>query len=321
MAEEKRIPTAAYCRVSTKRDTQDGSYEVQRAYYEKLISEDPTLELVGIYGDHGKSGRYMRGRAELNRLIKDCEAGKVKLILTKSISRFARNMMECVETIRHLRELGVTIRFEKENIDTDTMGGELMLGILATIAQEESNSIAANMSWSRRKHLEKGQPWNVPRYGYVSVGKEHRWEIVPSEAEVVRKAFYMAGMCYKYPQILAEMNRMEAENGTGRIWKQGPLTNLLRSENYLGDYLANKEVAIIDENGQVKRVKNRGQKEQFLIEEHHDPLVSRELYGVVQELLDHVTLGAHRTKFSEEEDEIMARAMKLAAREETLWAN
>ena len=136
MAEDKRIPTAAYCRVSTKRDTQDGSYEVQRAYYEKLISEDPTLELVGIYGDHGKSGRYMRGRAELNRLIKDCEAGKVKLILTKSISRFARNMMECVETIRHLRELGVTIRFEKENIDTDTMGGELMLGILATIAQE-----------------------------------------------------------------------------------------------------------------------------------------------------------------------------------------
>jgi hypothetical protein len=131
----------------------------------------------------------------------------------------------------------------------------------------------------------------------------------------------MAGMCYKYPQILAEMNRMEEENGTGRVWKQGPLTNLLRSENYLGDYLANKEVAIIDENGQVKRVKNRGQKEQFLIEEHHDPLVSRELYGVVQELLDHVTLGAHRTKFSEEEDEIMARAMKLAAREETLWVN
>ena len=319
MAEDKRIPTAAYCRVSTKRDMQDGSFEVQCAYYEKLIEEDPKLELIGIYGDHGKSGRYMRGRTELNRLIKDCEAGKVKLILTKSISRFARNMMECVETIRHLRELGVTVRFEKENIDTETMGGELMLGILATIAQEESNSISTNMSWSRRKHLEKGQPWNVPRYGYVSVGKEHRWEIVPKEAEVVRRAFYMAGMCFTYPQILAEMNRMEEEAGTGRVWKQGPLGNLLHSENYIGDYLANKEVAIIDENGQVKRVKNRGQKEQFLIEEHHEPLVSRELYNVVQELLDHGTLGAHRTRFSEEEQEIMKRAMELAAREEASW--
>ncbi len=321
MTEMNRIPTAAYCRVSTKRDTQDGSYEVQRTYYEKLIEEDPKLELVGIYGDHGKSGRYMSGRTELKRLIKDCEAGKVKLILTKSISRFARNMMECVDTIRHLKEIGVTIRFERENIDTDKMGGELMLGILATIAQEESNSISTNMSWSRRKHLEKGQPWNVPRYGYVSVGKEHKWEIVPKEAQVARKAFYMAGMCYKYPEILAEMNRMEEANGTGRIWKQGPLGNLLRSENYIGDYLANKEVAIIDENGQVKRVKNRGQRDQFLIEEHHEPIVSKELYAVVQELLDHVILGAHRTKFSEEEDEIMTRAMKLAAREKTLWKN
>ena len=169
MAEEKRIPTAAYCRVSTKRDTQDGSYEVQRAYYEKLISEDPTLELVGIYGDHGKSGRYMRGRAELNRLIKDCEAGKVKLILTKSISRFARNMMECVETIRHLRELGVTIRFEKENIDTDTMGGELII---------------------------------APTYGYRKNDAGDNYEIEPEEAEVVRRIFDMYEKGITVPKIV-----------------------------------------------------------------------------------------------------------------------
>ena len=173
-----KIPTAAYCRVSTTSDLQDGSYEVQMDHYKKLIESKPELELVGIYGDHGKSGRSMQTRPQLKKLIRDCEAGRIKLIYTKSISRFARNMMECVETIRHLRELGVKVVFEKEALDTESMGGELMLGILATIAQEESNSIAANMSWSRRKHLEKGQPWNVPRYGYVSVGKEHRWEIV-----------------------------------------------------------------------------------------------------------------------------------------------
>ena len=138
--EKKR--TAAYCRVSTTSDTQDGSFEVQCEYYEKRIKEDPGMELVGVYGDHGKSGRSMRGRKELNRLIKDCEAGKIELVLTKSISRFARNMLECVETIRHLSELGVVVRFEKEGLDTETMGGELKLGILETIEQEEGNSNA-----------------------------------------------------------------------------------------------------------------------------------------------------------------------------------
>ena len=318
--EDKKLRTAAYCRVSTKSDTQDGSFEVQCEYYEKLIRESPGMEFVGVYGDHGKSGRSMRGRKELNRLIKDCEAGLVDLVLTKSISRFARNMLECVETIRHLKECGVTVRFEKEGLDTETMGGELMLGILATIAQEESNSISQNMNWSRQKHVEKGQPWDTARYGYISVGKEHRWEVVEHEAEVVRQAFYMAGMCHTYQEIADELTRMEAEDGDGRVWNKTPVVNLLRSEVYIGNYLSNKECRVVDENGVVKRVKNRGQYDQILIEGHHEALVSRELYDVVQELLDHVTLGGHRTKFSEEERAIMDRAMALAAREAESWA-
>lgn len=232
--EGKKLRTAAYCRVSTTSDTQDGSFEVQCDYYEKLIRNDPNMEFVGVYGDHGKSGRAMKGRKELNRLIKDCEAGKIDLILTKSISRFARNMLECVEAIRHLKECGVTVRFEKENLDTETMGGELMLGILATIAQEESNSISMNLSWSRQKHVEKGQPWDTARYGFVSVGKEHRWEVVEHEAEVVRQAFYMAGMCYTYGEIAEELTRMEKEDGNGRIWNKAPVVNLLRSETLKG---------------------------------------------------------------------------------------
>ena len=315
MDEKKRIPAAAYCRVSTKSDTQDGSFEVQCEYYRKLISSDPSLKLVGIYGDHGVSGRYMRGRKELNRLIKDCEKGKVKLILTKSISRFARNMMECVQTIRQLKELGVVVRFEKEGIDTETMGGELMLGILATIAQEESNSISLNMNWSRRKHVEKGQPWDVARYGYVSVGKEHVWEIVPYQAKIVKRAFYMAGMCYTYQEISQEMNRMEKEMGEGRIWNKTPIVNLLRSEVYLGNYRSNKEIRIVTKDGQVKRVKNRGQASQILIEEHHEALVSRDLYDAVQKLLDMRTLGSRRNNFSAEEQIAMQHAMEIAAKE------
>lgn len=317
--EEKKLRTAAYCRVSTASDTQDGSFEVQCEYYEKLIKNDPSMEFVGVYGDHGKSGRSMRGRKELNRLIKDCEAGKIDLVLTKSISRFARNMLECVNTIRHLSDLGVSMRFEKENLDTQSMGGELMLGILATIAQEESNSISQNINWSRQKHVEKGQPWDVARYGYVSVGKEHRWEVVDHEAEAVRQAFYMAGMCHTYGEIAEELTRMEAEDGNGRVWNKTPVVNLLRSETYIGNYLSNKECRIVDEDGIVKRVKNKGYVDQILIEGHHPALVSKELYDVVQELLDHQTLGGHRRKFSEEEREIMSRAMKLAAKEAESW--
>ncbi len=316
---KKKLRTAAYCRVSTMSDTQDGSFEVQCEYYEKLIKADPNMEFVGVYGDHGKSGRAMRGRKELNRLIKDCERGKIDLILTKSISRFARNMLECVEAIRHLTECGVTVRFEKEALDTQKMGGELMLGILATFAQEESNSIAQNMNWSRRKHIEKGQPWEAARYGFVSVGNEHRWEVVEHEAEVVRQAFYMAGMCYTYSEIAEEMTRMEAENGNSRVWKKATLVKLLRSETYIGNYLSNKECRVVDKDGRVKRVRNTGQVEQILIEDHHPALVSKELYNAVQELLDRVILGGHRKHFSEEERAIMDRAMKQAVKEAESW--
>ena len=319
--EEKKLRTAAYCRVSTPSDTQDGSFETQCEYFENLIKNDPGMEFVGVYGDHGKSGRAMKGRKEMNRLIKDCEAGMVDLVLTKSISRFARNLQECVQTIRHLTELGVVVRFEKEKLDSNKMGGELVLGILATVAQEESNSISQNISWSRRKHVEKGQPWEAARYGFESVGKEHRWEVVEHEAEVVRQAFYMAGMCYTYGEIAEELTRMEAENGSGRIWNKTPVVNLLRSETYIGNYLSNKECNIVDENGVVRRVKNTGQVEQILIEDHHPALVSEDLYNVVQELLDHKTLGGHRTSFSPEEHEIMDRSMKLAAREAQAWAS
>ncbi len=313
--EIQKEKVAAYCRVSTLNDSQDGSFEVQCDYYEKLIKGNPDMVFVGIYGDHGKSGREMRGRSELNRLIRDCEAGIIDVVLTKSISRFARNMLECVKTVRYLSDLGVTIRFEKEGIDTSSMGGELMLGILATIAQEESNAISMNMTWSRINHLEKGQPWEKAGYGYISTGPEHRWEVVEQEADVVKKAFYMAGMCYTYSEITDEMNRMEKEQATDRIWKNPALVYMLRNEIYLGNYLSNKEIRIVDRNGISKRVRNHGQRDQILIEEHHDALVSKELFYVVQELLDLSVLGSVRVKFSSRERSVMKKAMRIAAEE------
>jgi DNA invertase Pin-like site-specific DNA recombinase len=317
--EKKKIRTCAYCRVSTASDTQDGSFEVQCEYYERLISSDPEMEFVGVYGDHGKSGRKMYNRTELNRMIKDCEDGKIDLILTKSISRFARNMADCVETVRHLKELGVRVLFEKENLDTDTMTGELILGILATIAQEESISLSQNQAWSRMKHLERGETWSPPRYGYTSDGKNHGWVIVPNQAEVVRMAFYMAATCHTYAEIRDEMNRMEREERSEKVWTKPTVALLLRSENYVGDFLSNKECTIIDSNGKEKRVKNKGFVDQILIEGHHPAIVSHELFDIVQELIKHGTIGGGRSVFSAEEKYLMEKGQKIAEKEVKLW--
>lgn len=317
--ENKKKRACAYCRVSTASDTQDGSFEVQCEYYERLINSDPEMEFVGVYGDHGKSGRKMYNREELNRMIKECEDGKIDLILTKSISRFARNMADCVETVRHLKELGVRILFEKENLDTDTMTGELILGILATIAQEESISLSQNQAWSRMKHLERGETWSPPRYGYTSDGKNHGWVIVPNQAEVVRMAFYMAAMCHTYSEIRDEMNRMEREEGSEKVWTNPTVALLLRSENYVGDFLSNKECTIIDSNGKEKRVKNKGFVDQILIEGHHPAIVSHELFDIVQELIKHGTIGGGRSVFSAEEKYLMEKGQKIAEKEVKLW--
>lgn len=317
--ENKKKRTCAYCRVSTASDTQDGSFEVQCEYYERLISSNPEMEFVGVYGDQGKSGRKMYNRTELNRMIKDCEDGKIDLILTKSISRFARNMADCVETVRHLKELGVRVLFEKENLDTDTMTGELILGILATIAQEESISLSQNQAWSRMKHLERGETWSPPRYGYTSDGKNHGWVIVPNQAEVVRMAFYMAATCHTYAEIRDEMNRMEREEGSEKVWTKPTVALLLRSENYVGDFLSNKECTIIDSNGKEKRVKNKGFVDQILIEGHHPAIVSHELFDIVQELIKHGTIGGGRSVFSAEEKYLMEKGQKIAEKEVKLW--
>ena len=311
--------TAAYCRVSTHFDSQDGSFETQCKYFEKLIKSDPTMEFVDVYGDHGLSGKSLKGRKELNRLIKDCEAGKVDRILTKSIARFARCMQECVEVIRHLSELGVGVYFERERLDTQSMNGELILGILATIAEEESNSIARNVKWTREKALQRGEPFTKPGYGYVSVGKNHRWEIVDEEAEFIRRAFLMAGMCYQYKEITSVLNRMEKERGRERVWSVSMLTRRLRNRMYIGDFLSNQSCTVVDKNGKRKRVENKGHVDQFLIQGHHPAMVSNELFEIVQQLIQQCILRTGRSNYYLFEREIMDKAMRIAREEAKGW--
>ncbi len=280
---QKRV--AVYCRVSTELEMQEGSFEVQIAYYRELITHAPGMTLVDVYGDKGKTGRNMN-RPEFQRLLADCEAGRIDLIITKSISRFARNMADCIEVARHLKELGIPILFEKEGINTMDSAGEMLLAVIAAMAQEESNSISQNCLWASEMHNADGKPHFHPSYGYAKVRRDWEWHVVEDEAKRVRLAFALAAEGKKYPEIIAALNELERSYGSEVRWTQNRVRYLLTNVSYVGDCLTNKNVAL----GRGRGVRpNTGERAQYLIEGHHEPLVSREIFDLVQ---DKVRTGA-----------------------------
>lgn len=310
MDEPKLLRAAAYVRVSTEMDTQDGSYEVQKEYYEHFITSDPTLEFVGIYGDH-KSGRDMKKRPELQRLINDCKAGLVDVIFCKSISRFSRNMRECIDTVRKLRKHGVSVRFERDGIDTGTMQGEFIFSIMAAIAAEESNSISQNLKGARTRALQRGEIWSTPRYGYKK-GENHSWVICEQEAEHVRRIFRLAAQGAPYVTIMRELNALEEQKGTGRKWSHSMIKGVLKSETYIGDYEAGKHIRIIDKDGRTHVVKNDGVEERVYIEDHHPAIISRELFRAVEEIEERGLLHSQKFNISECDQELINYASRLS---------
>jgi len=268
-----KIKTAAYCRVSTDKEEQDGSYELQEQYFTDLINADHTMELVGIYGDRGKSGLKISGRPGLQRLLDDCRAGKVQLILTKSISRFARNMAECAQMVRELRSLGVNILFEEQDIDSQDTAGDLVLNIFAAIAEEESHSISQHALMAHEQYVLEGRPYGRISYGYKN-GGNHKWIINEDEAPLVRKAFEMADAGRSYAEIRRALDEM-----SDIIWSQSRLRYLLTNVVYKGDYYSHKTICIVP----GKQVSNNGYRDRIYIEEHHEPIVSPELFERVQE--------------------------------------
>ena len=314
------LRTAAYCRVSTQSDLQDGSFETQREYYLRYIEEQPSMILAGLYADHGKSGRSIANRPAFQQMLQDCRDGKIDLILTKSISRFARNMAECISVIRELKALHIGIFFEREGIDTMTRSSELLLSILAAIAQEESDSLRKNLQWSRQRHYEMGQPWEAASYGYRSCGKSHVWKIEPREACRVRTAFYLAGICRPYREICAALNQIEANEKSNKHWNHNPVIHLLSNCVYTGNYLTNKECTYVNESG-IRHGKNTGQVDQFYIEGHHAPLISSPLFDRVQELLRRHLLFSQRTRFSDDDRRFMQTSIRLTEEERKTWSS
>lgn len=293
---EKTIQrVAAYCRVSTLQEEQADSYEVQCEYYRLLINADPTMELVEVYGDHGISGLSTAKRPEFQRMMKDCMDGKVDLIITKSISRFARNLADCVNSVRLLKEKGIPVLFEKEALNSMDSSCELVLSLLATLAQEEVNNLSQNIRWSLNHRNASGNPNRPARYGYRRVPDENGkkvWRIYEPEAERVRLAFCMAEQCQDYNEIAKALDAKENEEGTDTRWTYERVYELLKSEVYVGDILTNKMFK--PDYLSKKVIRNKGQRTQYYLEGHHEPIINRETFDRVNELISQNRLRAKK---------------------------
>ena len=278
----KRV--AAYCRVSTDTDSQEESYDSQAAYYEKLIKNNPYYLFAGIYGDKGISGLTAEDRPEFLRLIKDAEEGKIDLIYVKSISRFTRNAAECSKYLELLSNKGVTVIFEKEGIRSDDKSLSVVLKILATLAQQESNSLSQAQRWAYQQNAKMGRPTRPVAYGYrkVKEGKnKHKWVVNLDEAWRVRKAFALALKDVTKAEIARELNKLEKEEYTGKTWSPGRVSRLLTNDVYTGIIITNKTVVV--DYVSKKSVKNNGQFEQVKVENHHEAIVSPFVFKKVNE--------------------------------------
>ena len=274
---EKRLRVAAYCRVSTLMDNQETSIESQQIHYDSLIHSHPEWDQAGIYLEAGVSGTKAENRPELQRLLEDCRQGKVDLILTKSISRFARNTTDCIQMVRTLTGLGVDILFEKENIHTGTMGSEFLLTMLACLAADESKSISENMKWGIRKRFSDGTyRMGSEPYGYM--WQKDKLIIFEDEAVVVQRIFHLALSGNGMGTIAKILNNEHIPSPTGIEWTQPTIRRMLSNPVYKGDMLYQK--TFMDDN-YVQR-ENHGELDHYYETDHHEGIVSKEDFDLTQ---------------------------------------
>ena len=274
----RKLRVAAYCRVSTDSEDQLTSYTAQKEYYTQKIEENPDWELAGIFADRGITGTSMKKRAEFNRMIAACKRGRIDMILTKSLSRFARNTVDCLETVRILRARGIGVHFEKEGIDTLTESGEFMITLFSGFAQAESESIRNNVIWGILKSREAG---NVP-FQYTKLlgyrrGADGNPEIDQSEAEVVRRIYrrYLDGASIF--GIQKELERDHVPTVTGvKQWSWQTIRNILINERYMGDALLQKTYTVDCISKEVR--KNNGEFPMVYVENNHPAIISRDMF-------------------------------------------
>lgn len=272
---------AAYCRVSTDSDDQLSSYEAQVAYYTDYISKNPKWRFAGIYADEGITGTLVTKRTRFNQMIKDSEKGKIDLILTKSVSRFARNTVDSLSYVRRLKAQGIGIYFEEQNCNSLEEESEMYIGIYSVIAQTESENISANVRWGIQQRMKNGTfafRYNI--LGYRK-GENGEPEIVPEEAEVIRKIYrmYLDGNSTNQIKEYLEANHITTKKGKS-VWDKQIIRNILDNEKYAGDMLMQKTFRVDCISKKTK--KNNGERTKYLISNNHPAIIDRDTFKMVQ---------------------------------------
>jgi len=268
--------------VSTDHEEQLLSYENQVRYYTTFITENPLYEYTGTYADEGISATNTKKRDEFNRMIADCRAGKIDMIITKSISRFARNTLDCLNYVRELKDLGIGIIFEKENINTLDAKGEVLLTILSSLAQDESRSISENSTWGIRRRFETGKhKMSTKRFLGYDNDESGKLVVNRKQAPIVRRIFQelLNGKTPDYIKRTFERVQVPSWNGKSN-WQATTIISMLSNEKYKGDALLQKSYTV--DFLSKKRVQNKGEIQMYYVEDDHEPIVDVKIWECVQ---------------------------------------
>ena len=278
-----KMRVAAYCRVSTDSEEQLNSYEAQKTYYTQKIQDSPDWEMAGIYADEGISGTSLKKRTQFNKMITACKRGHIDLIITKSLSRFARNTVDCLDTVRLLKANGIGVYFEKENINTLTESSEFLITLFSGFAQAESESLSKNVAWGKQKSAEAGKvTFQYKKMLGYRKGADGQPEIVPEEAEIIRRIYHRYLDGCTLGQIKRELDEDGVPTAQGvERWSPSIIHNILTNEKYIGDALLQKTYVTDCINKKVK--KNRGERTMYYVENSHPAIVSRDLFNQVQQ--------------------------------------
>lgn len=280
--EKKKLCVAAYCRVSTDSDAQTDSFDAQKAHYESWIKIHDNWEFAGLFYDFGITGTKTEHRDGLQNLLLECRAGKIDYILTKSISRFSRNTTDCISLVRELLDMNIPIYFEKENINTGSMESEFVLSILSSMAQDESRSISENNKWSVRQRFENGTyQFSCVPYGYMR-DDEGFMIINPEEADIVRFIYQSVLNGLGSEKIAKILEERQIPTRKGGKWTNSTVRDILTNEKYYGAAVFQKTYT----NESFHRKKNYGEVDRYFVEEHHEPIISKEIFERVKEIIE-----------------------------------
>lgn len=279
----RQIRVAAYCRVSTKEEEQINSYELQQRYYTEKIQQEPKWTLAGIYADKGITGTSVKKRDEFNRMIRDCKRGKIDMIITKSISRFSRNTVDCLSYVRMLKEIGVEVYFEEQGLHSTQPGAEFYITLYGSIAQSESENISANVRFGKAQSAKEGKvTFHYSRFLGYRKGADGKPEIDPEQAEVVRRIYtsFLSGDSLETIASNLNADHISTPSGKGS-WNSSTIRSILTNEKYKGDAILNKTY-VTDCISRKVRV-NNGERPKYYVENNHPAIIDAATFSRVQE--------------------------------------